>query len=333
MTLPRLLHMRAASRTLALVTILTLVPLLAWDASPQAFPARAHDALAAIPLALIAVACLVHPIVRRAHGLEVARPVYSPRPSCSGRPTRGYLRGIAGLRALGRPEKAADTPPSTTRWTVPWTNRTPSKSPSRRRWRKPRQPVGTTWSFSWLEGSRRGLFVKPHDRARRNDLAVAVRLAAEAGEWAVVATLSRQLDALRREREGGGLKVIKGGSGASGYWGAMSAGWRPSPCLRPMALVPSWAGQRRLSALAGAGCSTTATRSRCSGRCPTRASTRSSPIPPYSSGGFTRGDRSLPPAMKYTMNGTKIEYPAFSGDNRDQRSFAYCPARARTARC
>ena len=28
--------------------------------------------------------------------------------------------------------------------------------------------------------------------------------------------------------------------------------------------------------------------------------------PPYSSGGFTRGDRSLPPAMKYTMNGTKI---------------------------
>ena len=45
--------------------------------------------------------------------------------------------------------------------------------------------------------------------------------------------------------------------------------------------------------------------------------------PPYSSGGFTRGDRSLPPAMKYTMNGTKIERPAFSGDNRDQRSFAY----------
>jgi len=45
--------------------------------------------------------------------------------------------------------------------------------------------------------------------------------------------------------------------------------------------------------------------------------------PPYSSGGFTRGDRSLPPAMKYTMNGTKIERPAFSGDNRDQRSFGY----------
>jgi hypothetical protein len=49
-----------------------------------------------------------------------------------------------------------------------------------------------------------------------DDLAVAARLAAEAGEWAVVATLSRQLDALRREREGGGLKVIEGGSRAAG---------------------------------------------------------------------------------------------------------------------
>ena len=49
-----------------------------------------------------------------------------------------------------------------------------------------------------------------------DDLAVAVRLAAEAGEWAVVATRSRPLDALRRERQGGGLKAIKGGSGASG---------------------------------------------------------------------------------------------------------------------
>ncbi len=70
---PRLLHAQAVSRAIALVTVLTLVPLLAWDASPQAFPARAHDALAAIPLALIAVACLVHPIVRRAHRLEVAK--------------------------------------------------------------------------------------------------------------------------------------------------------------------------------------------------------------------------------------------------------------------
>ncbi len=45
--------------------------------------------------------------------------------------------------------------------------------------------------------------------------------------------------------------------------------------------------------------------------------------PPYSSGGFTRGDRSVPPALKYTMTGTQIERPGFSGDNRDQRSFEY----------
>ena len=56
----------------------------------------------------------------------------------------------------------------------------------------------------------------PSRTRAEDDLAVAVRLAAQASEWAVVATLSRQLDALRRERERGGLKVIKGGSGASG---------------------------------------------------------------------------------------------------------------------
>ena len=44
--------------------------------------------------------------------------------------------------------------------------------------------------------------VRDASRTRaEDDLAVAVRLAAEHGEWAVVATLSRQLDSLRRERE------------------------------------------------------------------------------------------------------------------------------------
>jgi hypothetical protein len=73
MTSPGLLSTQGVSRTIALVTVLTLVPLFAWDASPQAFPARAHGALAAIPLALIATACLVHAIARRAHRLEVAK--------------------------------------------------------------------------------------------------------------------------------------------------------------------------------------------------------------------------------------------------------------------
>jgi site-specific DNA-methyltransferase (adenine-specific) len=45
--------------------------------------------------------------------------------------------------------------------------------------------------------------------------------------------------------------------------------------------------------------------------------------PPYSSGGFTRGDRSATTTTKYTLTGTQVERPDFAGDNRDQRSFAY----------
>lgn len=43
--------------------------------------------------------------------------------------------------------------------------------------------------------------------------------------------------------------------------------------------------------------------------------------PPYSSGGFTRGDRNLTPNQKYKHAGVKKHYPEFAGDNRDQRSF------------
>ncbi|MDR2697479.1 MAG: site-specific DNA-methyltransferase [Holophagales bacterium] len=39
--------------------------------------------------------------------------------------------------------------------------------------------------------------------------------------------------------------------------------------------------------------------------------------PPYSSGGFTRGDRNRESGKKYTQ----IDYTNFAGDNRDQRSF------------
>jgi hypothetical protein len=62
--LPRL-SLRTIPPTVAALTVLTLVPLLIWDASPQVFPDRAHDALAALPLALIGVACLLHSLVRR----------------------------------------------------------------------------------------------------------------------------------------------------------------------------------------------------------------------------------------------------------------------------
>lgn len=41
--------------------------------------------------------------------------------------------------------------------------------------------------------------------------------------------------------------------------------------------------------------------------------------PPYSSGGVHSGQRAMPPASKY---GIQASYPQFSGDNRDQRSWA-----------
>jgi site-specific DNA-methyltransferase (adenine-specific) len=45
--------------------------------------------------------------------------------------------------------------------------------------------------------------------------------------------------------------------------------------------------------------------------------------PPYSSGGFTRGDRTGTTTTKYVLTSSKRRYVDFSGDNRDQRSFAY----------
>jgi site-specific DNA-methyltransferase (adenine-specific) len=43
--------------------------------------------------------------------------------------------------------------------------------------------------------------------------------------------------------------------------------------------------------------------------------------PPYSSGGFTRDDKSKDPGAKYTHSQSKGIYPSFSGDSRDQRSY------------
>lgn len=45
--------------------------------------------------------------------------------------------------------------------------------------------------------------------------------------------------------------------------------------------------------------------------------------PPYSSGGLFRGDRAAVPSKKYQSNENAGIYPEFSGDNRDQRSYAY----------
>jgi site-specific DNA-methyltransferase (adenine-specific) len=48
--------------------------------------------------------------------------------------------------------------------------------------------------------------------------------------------------------------------------------------------------------------------------------------PPYSSGGFTRSDRSSDPADKYVQSGVDIVRSSFSGDNRDARSWCYWSA-------
>ncbi|UHC14363.1 site-specific DNA-methyltransferase [Methylobacterium currus] len=48
--------------------------------------------------------------------------------------------------------------------------------------------------------------------------------------------------------------------------------------------------------------------------------------PPYSSGGMFRGDRMAPAVEKYQSSDYRQLYADFSGDNRDQRSFAYWSA-------
>ncbi len=60
---------------LGVVTLASVAVLLAWDAVPRLFPARAHDVLAAFPLALIAVAYLVYQTAHRPARLEIVKAV------------------------------------------------------------------------------------------------------------------------------------------------------------------------------------------------------------------------------------------------------------------
>lgn len=70
---------RASSRALlhaaVFVTVATLLALLAWDVVPSAFPARAHDALGAVPLAAVAVVCVLQALVRRVSRRELVKSV------------------------------------------------------------------------------------------------------------------------------------------------------------------------------------------------------------------------------------------------------------------
>jgi uncharacterized membrane protein len=56
---------RAIPLTLGVVTLISVGVLLAWHVSPKFFPARAHDFLAAFPLAMIAIAYLLYQRARR----------------------------------------------------------------------------------------------------------------------------------------------------------------------------------------------------------------------------------------------------------------------------
>lgn len=66
---------RALPVALGVITLASVVVLLAWDAFPGLFPARAHDALAAFPLAMIAFAYLAYQAAHRPARLEVVKAV------------------------------------------------------------------------------------------------------------------------------------------------------------------------------------------------------------------------------------------------------------------
>lgn len=66
---------RAAPVALGILTLLSVVVLLLWDLRPALFPARAHDLLGALPLALIAVAYLVYQSIRRPGPAELFKAV------------------------------------------------------------------------------------------------------------------------------------------------------------------------------------------------------------------------------------------------------------------
>jgi hypothetical protein len=60
---------------LGTVTLASVGVLFSWDADPRLFPARAHDFLAAFPLALIAFAYLLYQIAHRPARLEVVKAI------------------------------------------------------------------------------------------------------------------------------------------------------------------------------------------------------------------------------------------------------------------
>jgi hypothetical protein len=57
------------------LTLVSVVLLMVWDRYPRAFPARAHDLLGALPLALIACTYLLYQVLRRPGPAEVLKAI------------------------------------------------------------------------------------------------------------------------------------------------------------------------------------------------------------------------------------------------------------------
>lgn len=66
---------RALPVILGVITLASVVVLLAWDAFPRLFPAKAHDVLGAFPLAMIAIAYLIYQSAHRPARLEVVKAI------------------------------------------------------------------------------------------------------------------------------------------------------------------------------------------------------------------------------------------------------------------
>ncbi|HET6170854.1 MAG TPA: hypothetical protein VFE01_11765 [Terracidiphilus sp.] len=66
---------RALPVILGVVTLMGVGVLLAWDVDPRLFPARAHDFLAAFPLAMIAIAYLVYQAAHKPARMEAFKAI------------------------------------------------------------------------------------------------------------------------------------------------------------------------------------------------------------------------------------------------------------------
>ena len=66
---------RATPVILAILTLLSVLVLLAWNIVPTRFPANAHNVLGALPLAMIAITYLVYQIVRRPRWRELVKAI------------------------------------------------------------------------------------------------------------------------------------------------------------------------------------------------------------------------------------------------------------------